>query len=130
MMAKYSISITELTREANQQNSRISLLMGDFDEDPANEKVISIMYLALFEAARKQIMDEYPNSALWRLVAQQLIILCTDCFRKTRNRTLDRHQFFSRLQQPLGKRYPNFGMQLFRRDNKYVSTRHVYSTHE
>ena len=32
--------------------------------------------------------------------AQELIILCNDWFRKKRNRALDRHQFFSRLQQP------------------------------
>ena len=32
--------------------------------------------------------------------AQELIKLCNDCFRKKRNQTLDRHRFFSRLQQP------------------------------
>ena len=64
MMAKYSISITGLTREANKQNPRARTLMGDLEEDPANEKVISVMYLSLGETARKQFKDKYPHTAL------------------------------------------------------------------
>ena len=100
MMAKYSISITELTRLVTEQTPRVRPLMGDLDEDPANKKTISVMYLSLGEAARKQFMDKYPNTALWELKAGELINLCNECFRKKRNRTLDRHRFFSRLQQP------------------------------
>ena len=74
--------------------------MGDLEEDPTNKKVISVMYLALGEAARKQFKDKYPTAALWELKAQQLINLCNERFRKKRNRTFDRHRFFSRLQQP------------------------------
>ena len=62
--------------------------------------ILSVMYLSLGEAARKQFMDKYPHTALWELKAQELITLCNECFRKKRNRTLDRHRFFSRLQQP------------------------------
>ena len=71
--------------------------MGDLEEDPANEETISVMYLSLGEAARKQFKDKYPHSALWELKAQELIPLCNDCFRKRTNRTLNRHRFFSRL---------------------------------
>ena len=99
IMAKYSISITELTRNADQQHPRVRALLGDLDEDPANKKVISILYLSLGEPARKQFMDKYPHTALWDLKAQELINLCIECFRKKRNRTLDRHRFFSRHQQ-------------------------------
>ena len=69
MMAKYSISITELTRETTEQTPRNKTLMGDLDEDPANEKVISVIYLSLDEATRKQFKDKYPNTALWELKA-------------------------------------------------------------
>ena len=79
LMAKYSISITELTRNADQQNPRVRALLGDLEEDPANKKVISVMYLALGDAARKQFMDKYPTTALWELRAQQLINLCNEC---------------------------------------------------
>ena len=100
MMAKYSISISELTRETTQQSPRVRTLLGDLDEDPANKKVISILYLSLGDAARKQFVDKHPHVALWNLKALELINLCIECFRKKRNRTLDRHRFFSRLQQP------------------------------
>ena len=81
-MAKYYISITELTREATEQNPRVRPLMGDLDEDPANKKTISVMYLALGEAARKQFMDKYPNTALWERKAGEPINLCNECTRK------------------------------------------------
>ena len=100
MMSKYSISISELTRETTQQNPRVRTLLGDLDEDPENKKAISILYLSLGDAARKHFMDKYPHKALWDLKALELINLCIDCFRKKRNRTLDRHRFFLRLQQP------------------------------
>ena len=38
LMAKYSISITELTRKATQQNPRVRAVLRDIDEDPANNK--------------------------------------------------------------------------------------------
>ena len=68
MMAKYSISITELTRETTQQNPRVRTLLGDLDEDPANKKAISILYLSLGDAARKQFMDKYPQKpcGIWK----------------------------------------------------------------
>ena len=75
LMAKYSISITELTREATQQNPRVRALLGDLDEDPANKKVLSVMYLSLGEAARKQFMDKYRHTTLWELKTQEFCFL-------------------------------------------------------
>ena len=100
VMAKFSISISELTREATEQNPRARALLGDMDEDPANKKVVSVMYLSLGEAARKLFKDKYPHSTLWNLKVRELMQLAADCFQVKRNRTLDRHRFFSRAQQP------------------------------
>ena len=99
MMAKFPISISELTRKTTQQTPRVRPLLGDLDEDPANKKVISVLYLSLGDAARKQFIDKYPHKALWDLKALELIKFCIECFPKKRNRTLDNHRFFSRLQQ-------------------------------
>ena len=57
VMAKFSISITELTREVTDQKAKVRALLGDMDEDPANKKVVSVMYLSLGEAARKLFND-------------------------------------------------------------------------
>ena len=97
-MAKFSISITELTREVNEQNPRARALLGDLDEDPANKKVVSVLYLSLGEEARKLFKDEYPHTTLWNLEVRELIQLATECFEVKRNRTLDRHKFL-RMQQ-------------------------------
>ena len=61
---------------------------------------MSVLYLSLGEAARKLFKDKYPHTTLWNLKVRELIQLATDCFQIKRNRTLDRHTFFSRMQQP------------------------------
>ena len=61
MVANHSISTTKLTREAAQQNPGVRSLIQDLDEDPANERVISVMYLSLREAARKQAHGQISN---------------------------------------------------------------------
>ena len=76
----------ELPCEASQQNPRVRALLGDLEEDHADKKVTSVMYLALGDAERKQFTDKYPTTALRELKAQQLIALCNNCFRKKRNR--------------------------------------------
>ena len=99
VMAKYSISLTELTRDASQQIPKVRALMGDLEEEPANKKVVSVLYLSLGEAARKQFRDKFPHVTLWSLKVSELTKMCNECFWKKRNRTLDRHKFFSRMQQ-------------------------------
>ena len=89
-----------MIREVTEQLPRVRSLMGDLGEDPVNGKVVSAMYLSLGEAARRQIIDSIPHTILWALKASVLIQMCTDCFLKKRNKTLDNHQSFSRMQEP------------------------------
>ena len=98
VMAKYSISLTELTRDASQQNPRVRALMGDLEEEPANKKVVSASYISLGEAARKHFRDKFPHVTMWSLQVSELIKMCNECFREKRNRTLVRHKFFSGMQ--------------------------------
>ena len=48
-MTKYSISVTEMTRQASQQNSRLRNHMWDLNEDRAIKKVVILMYFPLHE---------------------------------------------------------------------------------
>ena len=57
VMAKFSISITELTRELTEQNQRVRTLLGDMDEDTANKKVVSVMYLPFTWGSRKETIQ-------------------------------------------------------------------------
>ena len=44
VLARHSISITELLREADQQNPRQAALMGNLEEMHAKRKVVSLLY--------------------------------------------------------------------------------------
>ena len=98
-MAKFFLSISELTCEVKEQTPRVRALLGDMDGDPADKKVVSVMYLSLGEAARKLFKDKYPHTTLWNLKAREIIQLATESYHVKRNRTRDRHRFFSRIQQ-------------------------------
>ena len=63
-----------------QQTTRASAVLGDMDEDPANKKVVSVMYLSLGEAAQKSFKDNYPNTTQWFLKAAELLSLANECF--------------------------------------------------
>ena len=100
MMAKFSISMNELTRSANETNPRVEALLGDMPEEAANKKVVSMMFLSLGESGRKMFRDKYPETSIWTLQATGMLINCNSCFHIERNRTLDRHNFLSRKQLP------------------------------
>ena len=59
-----------------------------------------MLYLSLVEAAGKQFRDKFPHVTLWSLKVSELTKMCNECFWKKGNRTLDRHKFFSQMQQP------------------------------
>ena len=96
MMAKYSISMNELTRTADETNPKAKALLGDMPEEAANKKAVSMMFLSLGEAGRKMFRDKYPEKTIWSLQAIKMLQCCEGCFRIERNRTLDRHHFLSR----------------------------------
>ena len=100
MMAKYSISMNELTRTADETNPRVKALLGDMPEEAANKKVVSMMFLSLGESGRKMFRDKYPGTSIWTLQAMDMLNNCHSCFHIERNRTLDRHNFLSRKQLP------------------------------
>ena len=98
-MAKFSLSLTELTRGVTQQTPRARALWGDMYEDPA-EKVLSVMYISLGDTARKQFKYKHHITTLWDSKAAELSRLTNECFQVNRNCTLGGHRSFSQLQQP------------------------------
>ena len=53
VMAKYSISIEELTRATEENSPRIKALIGNMAEEAAEKKVITWLFLSVGEPARK-----------------------------------------------------------------------------
>ena len=109
VMAKFSISITELIRDVTEQTPRVHALLGDMNEDPANKKIVSVKYLSLGEAVRKQCKDKYPYTILRNLKVRELLQLTTDCFQIKRNRIIDRRKSFQGCNNQ-ENRYNNSGI--------------------
>ena len=99
-MAKYSISVEELTRTVDADHPGVKALIGDMAEEAAEKKEVTWLFLSVGEPARKMFKDKYSEVSVWTLRAQEMIDRCVTCFHVARNRTLDRHKFLSRKQQP------------------------------
>ena len=99
VLARHSISVEEITREEEQNNPRNAALMGGMTRDMAQRKVVSLLYLSIGKVGRKMLMDKYPNINIFTVELGGILNNCRDCFETRRNRTLDRHAFFSRKQK-------------------------------
>ena len=93
VMAKFSISVEELTRTGDADNPRVKALIRDMPKEAAEKKLVTWLFLSVGELARKMIKDKYPEVSVWTLRAQQMIERCVNCFHVARNSTLDRHKF-------------------------------------
>ena len=100
VLARHSISITELLRVADQQNPRQAALMGNLEEMHAKRKVVSLLYISIGKTGRKMLMDKFPQINILTIQLQDIAQNCEECFQVRRNRTLDRHTFLSRKQKP------------------------------
>ena len=99
-LARHSISMTELLRNADHQNSRNAAMMGNLEEVPAKRKLVSLLYISIGKTGRKMLMDKFPNINILLIELQALVQICTECFQTRRNRILDSHIFLSRKQKP------------------------------
>ena len=100
VLARHSISMTELLREVDEQNPRIAAMMGNLEEVPAKRKLVSLLYISIGKTGRKMLMDKFPNINILLIELRTLVQNCMECFQTRRNRTLDRHIFLSRKQKP------------------------------
>ena len=67
VMAKYSISIEELTRTPDADHPRIKALIGDMAEEAAEKKVLTWLLLLVGEPAKKIFEDKkiFYQSGPW-----------------------------------------------------------------
>ena len=59
--AKYSISVDELRRNVTEQTPRIAALINNLNEQAAERKLVSLVFLSLGTAARKSLTDKFPH---------------------------------------------------------------------
>ena len=58
--AKYSISIQELTKTVTEQQPRQAALINNLNEQATERKTISVLFLSLGSAGRKNLTDKFP----------------------------------------------------------------------
>ena len=56
VLVRHSISVTEITRNVDEQSPRVPALMGNLEANAAARKIVSLLYISL---GRKMIMDKF-----------------------------------------------------------------------
>ena len=95
--AKDSISVNEMLRTVTQQHPRIAALINNLNEQAAERKTVSVLFLSLGSAARKSLTDKYPEMRVATISLQDLKVNCEQAFVKPRKRT---YKFFARKRAP------------------------------
>ena len=100
VLARHSISISEVLKNPTENDPSIPALLGNLTVTTAAKKVVSLLYLSIGKTGRKMLTDKFPNTNIFVIDLAEILQRCTECFEVKGNRTLDRHSFFSRKQQP------------------------------
>ena len=80
--------------------------MGNLELELAQRKMTSLLYLSIGKTGRKMLLlDKAPQINILLIQLNAILQHCNECFRKSRNRTLDRHTFLSRNQIPSEKQH-------------------------
>ena len=97
--AKHSISVHELLRAPTKNNPRQAALINNMNEQAAERKVVSLLFLSLGSAGQKNLTDRYPYMVISTATLTEIRENCEQTFRKQRNRASERYKVFSRKQQ-------------------------------
>ena len=100
VLARHSISISEVLKNPTENDPSIPALLGNLTVTTAAKKVVSLLYLSIGKTGRKVLTDKFPNTNIFVIDLAEILQRFTECFEVKRNRTLDRHSFFSRKLQP------------------------------
>ena len=94
--AKYSSSVHELLRTPTENNPRQNALTNNMNEQAAERKVVSILFLSLGSAGRKNLTDRHPYKVISTERLAEMRETCDQTFKnQRRNRTLEGYKFFS-----------------------------------
>ena len=70
--AGYSISVNELLRTVTAQQPRIPALINNLNEQAAERKIVSILFLSLGCAARKSLTEKFPEMRVATITVSNL----------------------------------------------------------
>ena len=79
--------MTEILRDADQQNKRVAAMVGNLEEVPAKRQLVFLLYISFGKTGRK--LDIFPNFNISLIDLRYIVQNCMECFQTRRNRTLD-----------------------------------------
>ena len=65
------------------------------NEQAAKKKMVSVLFLSLEIAGRKNLTDEFPHRRIPTVSFREIQEICEQAIQEPRNRTLKRYKFFS-----------------------------------
>ena len=74
-------------------------MINNINEQAAERKVVSILFLSLGSAGRNNLTDSHPHMVVTVAALNEIKNNCEETFRKQRNRMLESCRFFDRKQQ-------------------------------
>ena len=98
--AKHSISVHELLRTPTEAQPRQAALLSNTNEQAAERKIVSTLFLSLGAAGRKNLTDKYPHMTVATASLRKMKTNCEDTFQQPKKLTLDRFKFFLRKKLP------------------------------
>ena len=84
--------------EVTEQQPRVLALINNLNEQAAERKIVSVLFLSLGSAARKSLTDKFPHMKVATIRIREIKANCDEAFEKSKNRTLGTYEFFSRRQ--------------------------------
>ena len=97
--AKHSIVVPELTRIGTEQQPHQAALLNNMQEQAAERKIVSILFLSLESAGRKNLTEKFPYMVVSGATLREMQENCEQTLIKPHNLTLDRYKFFARKQK-------------------------------
>ena len=78
VLARHSISVTEITRNVDEQNPRVPALMGNLEEHATARKIVGLLYISLNKNGRKMIMDKFHQITILLIQFAQFLQHCNE----------------------------------------------------
>ena len=95
ILARHSILISEVLKTPTEQDPTIPVLLGNFTVSTATKEVMNFG-----KTGRKMLTDKFKDTNIFVIELAEKLERCGASFEVRKNRTLDRHAFLSRKQQP------------------------------
>ena len=81
VLARHSISISEVIKTPTEQDPTIPALLGNSTVGTARKKFVSLLYLSIGKTARKMLTDKNPHTNIFVIELADVLERCKACLK-------------------------------------------------